>query len=224
MKKKLIIGMVTGVLLLSACGNTSENSSSSAAEENQSQNEQSVTNDNQSQNQQSATNEDSLNANSTENASSKASTTSESTDTEESESSVVEADTEAQNEASSENEENLKEQYLEKLNQATKELEEKKNQLEDDSTYAMKNMEGERFEVLDGLLNEIYGVLEKQLPADEMEALRKEQREWIEYRDKTAKKASLKYEGGTMEQLEYVAVENDLTEKRCYELVKNYMK
>ncbi|WP_226659024.1 lysozyme inhibitor LprI family protein [Guptibacillus hwajinpoensis] len=211
--RKLIIGMVTGVLLLSACGNTSDDASSTAAEENQ------------SQNQQSATNEDSVNADSTENASDNTGTTTESPDKEESESSEqVEADTESKKETSSENPASLKEEYLEKLNQATKELEEKKNHLEDDSTYALKNMEGERFEVLDGLLNEIYGVLEKQLPADEMEALRKEQREWIEYRDKTAKKASLKYEGGTMEQLEYVAVENDLTEKRCYELVKNYMK
>ncbi|WP_273851964.1 lysozyme inhibitor LprI family protein [Guptibacillus spartinae] len=210
MKKKLIIGMVTSALVLSACGNTSDDSSSEAAVENQSQN-------------QPATNEDSVNAESTGNASKNAGSTSEQTDTEESESSAAEADTEAKNEASSENEENLKEDYLKKLNQATKELEEKKNQMDDDSTYAMKNMEGERFDVLDGLLNEIYGVLEKQLPADEMEELRKEQREWIEYRDKTAKKASLKYEGGTMEQLEYVAVENDLTEKRCYELVKTYM-
>ncbi|MCA0173983.1 lysozyme inhibitor LprI family protein [Bacillus sp. RAR_GA_16] len=216
MKKnqKLLIGMVTSALLLSACGNSTADSSS-AAEENQSQGE------NQSQ-EQSTSNEKAGDANLS--ASNSTSANESSTKAEESETNEEQAEAETKEETSSENEESLKEEYLEKLNQATKELEEKKNNLEDDSTYAMKNMEGERFDVLDGLLNEIYGVLEKQLPAEEMEALRQEQREWIDYRDKTAKKASLKYEGGTMEQLEYVAVENDLTEKRCYELVKNYMK
>ncbi|ASK64464.1 hypothetical protein CFK37_18245 [Virgibacillus phasianinus] len=57
-----------------------------------------------------------------------------------------------------------------------------------------------------------------------MDQLRKEQRQWIEYRDNTAKEASLKYEGGTMEQYEYVREENNLTEGRCFELVKEYMK
>ena len=76
----------------------------------------------------------------------------------------------------------------------------------------------------DGLLNEIYAVLEEQLPVEEMEQLRKEQREWIANRDAAAKEASLKYEGGTMEQLEYVAVANKLTEERCFELVEKYMK
>lgn len=63
------------------------------------------------------------------------------------------------------------------------------------------------------MLNEIYEVLKHQLPTEEMHHLRKEQREWIDYRDNTAKEASLKYKGGTMEQYEYVRVENNLTEK-----------
>ncbi|WP_245837255.1 lysozyme inhibitor LprI family protein [Virgibacillus phasianinus] len=66
--------------------------------------------------------------------------------------------------------------------------------------------------------------MKKQLPAEKMDQLRKEQRQWIEYRDNTAKEASLKYEGGTMEQYEYVREENNLTEGRCFELVKEYMK
>ena len=74
------------------------------------------------------------------------------------------------------------------------------------------------------MLNEIYGVLKEQLTQEAMDQLRKEQREWIAERDATAKKASLKYEGGTMEQLEYVAVVNNLTEERCFELVEDYMK
>ncbi|MCM3029583.1 lysozyme inhibitor LprI family protein [Niallia sp. MER 6] len=87
----------------------------------------------------------------------------------------------------------------------------------------MKKVEGDRYDTWDGLVNEIYGVLQKQLPSDEMEQLRNEQRKWIEYRDSTAKAASLKYEGGTMEELEYVAVLGNLTEERCFELVEKYM-
>ncbi|MGR3763034.1 lysozyme inhibitor LprI family protein [Rossellomorea sp. NS-SX7] len=117
----------------------------------------------------------------------------------------------------------MKEEYLEKLHDAQVEVEELREATTDDSTYALKYVEGERFDIWDGLLNDIYGVLKEQLSPEEMEQLRVEQREWIKHRDETAKQASLKYEGGTMEQLEYVAVENNLTEKRCFELVEEYM-
>jgi len=116
----------------------------------------------------------------------------------------------------------LKEKYLKKLKETKVETDQKVSS--DESTYALKNLEGERFAVWDGLLNEIYKELENQLPTNKMDQLRIEQRSWLDYRDRTAKKASLKYEGGTMEQLEYVAVENILTEERCFKLVENYMK
>ncbi|RDI41008.1 lysozyme inhibitor LprI family protein [Falsibacillus pallidus] len=125
---------------------------------------------------------------------------------------------------SSANTGSLKEDYLKKLNEAKKETEEMRKNPTDSSTYALKNIEGNLFDKWDGLLNEIYQVLIKQLPSDKMDQVRKEQREWIKYRDKTAKEASLKYKGGTQEQLEYVAVENNLTADRCFELVEKYMK
>lgn len=133
-----------------------------------------------------------------------------------------EGETPTEEEAPKTEEPSLKDDYLKKLNETKKELD--ALQPTDESTYALKNVEGERFDVWDGLLNEIYQVLEKQLPEEEMEQLRVEQREWIKHRDNTAKEASLEYEGGTMEQLEYTAVLNDLTEERCFELVENYMK
>jgi uncharacterized protein YecT (DUF1311 family) len=74
------------------------------------------------------------------------------------------------------------------------------------------------------LLNEIYGALKGQLTPEKMDQLIEEQRNWIKFRDDRALEASLKYKGGTQEQLEYVAVLANLTEKRCYELVANYMK
>jgi|SRR5690625_479789 len=115
----------------------------------------------------------------------------------------------------------LKKVYLEKLNEAKNEWDDKEPT--DSSTYAQKNLEGEKFDVWDGLLNEVYGVLEEKLSKENMDQLREEQRNWLSYRDETAKEASLKYEGGTQEHLEYTAVLVNLTEERSFELVDNYM-
>ncbi|WP_102275607.1 lysozyme inhibitor LprI family protein [Cytobacillus massiliigabonensis] len=117
---------------------------------------------------------------------------------------------------------NLKEVYLKKLNEAKIEVE--KMEAEDTSTYALKKVENDRFDVWDALLNEIYGVLKEELTPEKMDQLRTEQRNWITYRDDSAKEASLKFQGGTMEHLEYVAVLANLTEERCYEIVEDYMK
>ena len=124
----------------------------------------------------------------------------------------------------SENEvtESKKEEYLQKLNttkQATEELE-----ATDSSTFALKKVENDRWEMWDALLNEVYGVLKKQLSTEEMDQLRTEQRNWIKHRDDTALEASQKYKGGTQEHLEYVAVLANFTEERCYQLVANYVK
>ena len=122
-----------------------------------------------------------------------------------------------------EEEDNLKEEYLIKVEEAEKETEKKRQISPDSSTYALKNVEGDLFDLWDGLLNDIYGVLNDQLPSDKMDIVRKEQREWLAHRDEEAKEASLEYEGGTMEQLEYTTVLNNLNAERCRELVEMYM-
>ena len=118
--------------------------------------------------------------------------------------------------------ESKKEEYLKKLNDTKKVTEEL--EAADSSTFALKKVENDRWEIWDELLNEVYGVLKEQLSTEEMDQLIIEQRNWIKYRDDTALEASLKYKGGTQEHLEYVAVLANLTEERCYELVANYMK
>lgn len=117
-----------------------------------------------------------------------------------------------------------KEKYLKKLNETKKEQDEIRKNSKNLITIELKNMEGNRYDVWNGLLNEVYGVLKKQLPADEMEELQKEQLEWIKQRDKSALEASEKYKGGTMEHLEYTVVLNNLTEERTFELVEKHMK
>ncbi|MGN8648125.1 lysozyme inhibitor LprI family protein [Gracilibacillus sp. HCP3S3_G5_1] len=117
---------------------------------------------------------------------------------------------------------NLKETYLNKLHNTNERTE--KMEAVDSSTYALKDVAHNQYKEWDDLLNEIYGVLEDQLSAEEMSKLREEQRDWIAHRDETAKEASLQYEGGTMEQLEYVTVLANVTKDRCYEFVEAYMK
>lgn len=196
MKIRKIMVPIAALLLLAACNNSATESSTSANNEPE--------NNSISQN----TNEENANTESAEAANTNNTNTTES-----------EKDSGANDDKVSQ-----KEEYLTKLNTKKKEMDELRNNPEDDSTYAMKKVEGERYKAWDDLLNEIYGVLQKQLSSEEMEQLKQEQREWIENRDSKAKEASLKYEGGTMEQLEYVAVLADLTEERCFALVEGYMK
>ncbi|MCA0993344.1 lysozyme inhibitor LprI family protein [Guptibacillus hwajinpoensis] len=118
------------------------------------------------------------------------------------------------------NVENQKEKYFKKLNSM---YESDRNVEVKETMVEMEEQEAERYQNWDKMLNEIYGELQVQLPSDEMDQLREEQRKWVEHRDETAKKASLKYEGGTTESLEYVATQASLTRERCYELVAKYM-
>ena len=117
-----------------------------------------------------------------------------------------------------------KQEYLKKLEAAKKEADTLISSDEDTTTAVLKKKAEDRWQVWDRLLNDIYGVLKSQLPAEEMKELQIEQRNWLVHRDNMALKASEKYKGGTAEQLEYVMVLGNLTEQRCYELVRIYMK
>lgn len=114
-----------------------------------------------------------------------------------------------------------KEEYLQRLSDTKAEIDQFKET--DSSTYALKKVANDKWRIWDELLNEIYGVLQEQLPKDQMDRLREEQRNWIKYRDETALEASLKFKGSTQEHLEYVTVLARLTEERCHELVEGYM-
>ncbi|WP_254052744.1 lysozyme inhibitor LprI family protein [Bacillus sp. V59.32b] len=116
-----------------------------------------------------------------------------------------------------------KAKYIIKLNEIKKSLGEFDKVLETGTQVEMGQAYGEIFTRWDNALNDIYGTLEKQLSANEMDRLREEQREWIIYRDETAQKESLKFEGGTMESLEYISIQARITEERCYDLVEGHM-
>jgi uncharacterized protein YecT (DUF1311 family) len=117
----------------------------------------------------------------------------------------------------------MKEKYLNDLNALKKEIEASQQNSDATTTPEMEEEESVRLNKWDVKLNEIYGVLTEQLPEKEMDQLREEQRNWIKQRDAQAKEASLKYEGGTMESLEYIATQASLTRERCFALVAAYM-
>ncbi|MDY0409705.1 lysozyme inhibitor LprI family protein [Virgibacillus soli] len=207
MKRTFVIVSIVGLLLLAACG--------SHASEKQSQHQQVAQGDNKER----TTNISSETADThddTQNDKSDHDGNNENADSHQ-EKAVEKGNTSSNHKASK------KEQYLQKLEEVSKKVEKMRDNPVDDTTLALKKVEGDAYDMLDGLLNEVYGVLQDHLPTDKMDELRKEQREWIHYRDQTAKKASLKYEGGTLEQYEYVKTENNLTEKRCLELIGEYM-
>ncbi len=203
-----LIFNVVFVIILAACQSSSDESS--ATVENQSENNSSSQ----------TTNEDSSNTDQAENTSN---TNNTDTDNNKENEKVDTRKNEPTKEkdSSTNTTANLKDEYLKKLSE-TKTLTDKM-EATDTSTYALKKVEDDRWDLWDALLNEVYGVLNEQLPTDEMDQLRQEQRDWIKFRDDTALEASHKFKGGTQEHLEYSAVSANLTEERCYELVEDYM-
>ena len=118
-----------------------------------------------------------------------------------------------------------KQYYLKRLSQVEDEVAQLQNSSEftNGSTLDMRRIMGECYTKWDDLLNSIYGVLKTQLSESEMNSLRNKQKAWIKYRDSEADKAFSEYEGGTMAPLEATSVNAELTRKRCYELVNQYM-
>ncbi|RDW17316.1 lysozyme inhibitor LprI family protein [Oceanobacillus chungangensis] len=234
--RKILLIMLTVVLaaILAACGNSS--AKSNAKSDNESANNSSTQDANDDSLNKVITNED---KNITENASEGANhtelenqenpanhTVTNSNDEDDTADSTA---TNSNNEESSKSSnsdieitESKKEAFQKKLNDTKMKAD--GMEATDTSTFALKKLENDRWDVWDDLLNEVYGVLENQLSAEDMDHLRDEQRNWIEYRDNSALEASLKYKGGTQEHLEYVSVLANLTEERCYELVEGYMK
>jgi len=210
-RKYLIIIITVGLGLLTACGESSVESNAKSSNNNSALNADSdLTNKDERKTENSFDENNGKNQlEEQEDMSKKASTSNEDGE-------PLKSDN-----TSNEMMESKKGEYLKKLN----EMEETDRFTEAKTTIKeMKEQEEERYKKWDKELNEIYGVLKDQLDTDQMEELRKQQRDWVTHRDEAAKVASLKYKGGTTESLEYVATQATLTRERCYELVAKYMK
>jgi len=200
---KKFIGLLAVIVILTACNNTVKETTASKESKELTENSNSVQ-ENTDTNQSINDNGDQTNAN-----------TNEITD------SQSESDQSDENSAS-EIDQTIKDEYQNKLSDTKKAIDELK--LADNTTVSYKKFETDRWELWDQLLNDIYGTLKNELTEDEFEKLRAEQREWIKTRDQQAKEASLEFEGGTWENVEYTSVLANVTEERCYELVEKYLK
>ncbi|QWU47949.1 lysozyme inhibitor LprI family protein [Bacillus sp. NP247] len=115
-------------------------------------------------------------------------------------------------------------EYITKLNSIEESLKKLDYLYEKGITTEMKEGESKRYEAWDNALNEIYGVLKRQLPTKEMNTLREKQREWITYRDQKAKEAWNESGQGTLSGLATISSNATSTRERCYQLVEQYMK
>lgn len=114
----------------------------------------------------------------------------------------------------------LKIQYLGELEAIEKEIE---SQPEGETQLEMDEIAATNFKAWDDALNKIWKELEKQLPTEEMDELREEQRRWIKEKYKVASEEAEQYKGGTMESLVKTNTQAQVTKERCYELVEKYM-
>ncbi|MEW4326913.1 lysozyme inhibitor LprI family protein [Rossellomorea marisflavi] len=159
-----------------------------------------------------------------ETAESESDSSHETTSSSEGDSTEESAQEESQSEDPKTNLAGMQSQYMKHLDETKATFEEEAELNKDYSTYELKYFEDRRFDAWDAQLNEIYGVLKVNLPTDQFDQLKEEQRLWIKSRDAGALEASETFKGTTSEHLEYSATLANLTESRCYDLVRTYMK
>lgn len=84
----------------------------------------------------------------------------------------------------------------------------------------MNETADEMYRLWDDTLNIVWRLLEANLDEAEMEALRKEEREWIASKDAEVQAAGLENEGGSLQPLIEAVKAAELTKARVYELAK----
>lgn len=197
MKKFLLLIIILG--LLAACSNTDK--------------ETSLTPEEPTKNEENASDSETVDSNETVEVSESTQeedSTNENVDTESTDTNIEEA-----------TEDNpLKIQYLSELEAIEKEIE---SQPEGETQLEMDEIAAANFKAWDDALNKIWKELEKQLPVEEMDKLREEQRRWIKEKYKAASEEAAQYKGGTMESLVKTNTQAQVTKERCYELVEKYM-
>lgn len=118
-----------------------------------------------------------------------------------------------------------KQEFLNKLDSIQKELDNSPEKKEADTgvTLAMRSYAQKEYDMYDKELNDIYGLLKKELSPEVMKSLQAEEVEWIEQKEAKAKKEASQYEGGTLAPVVYISSLYESTKQRCYDLVNNYM-
>lgn len=84
----------------------------------------------------------------------------------------------------------------------------------------MNVLAAELFLTWDDTLNIVWKLLESELDAATMEALRTEEREWIAVKDAEVKAAGQEFEGGSLQPMTESLKAAELTKERVYELAE----
>ncbi|MCM3363689.1 lysozyme inhibitor LprI family protein [Niallia sp. MER TA 168] len=118
-----------------------------------------------------------------------------------------------------------KQVFLEKLDNLQKELDTLPDKEGSDSgaTNAIKNYYGISYEKYDEALNAIYATLKKDLSTETIQDLQTKQLKWIDQKEAKAEEERLKYNGGTFENVALYISLYESTKERCYVLVNEYM-
>ena len=95
-----------------------------------------------------------------------------------------------------------------------------KKQKEADTQMEMNITAAEMYQMWDDTLNIVWKLLEADLSEADMEALRKEEREWIAYKDAEVQAAGEESGGGSIRPSLEAATAAELTKARVYELAK----
>ena len=103
--------------------------------------------------------------------------------------------------------------------------EEREKEIEKRQKEAVTQMDmnitaAEMYQLWDDTLNIVWGLLEENLKEGDMEVLRKEEREWIAFKDAEVQAAGQECEGGSIQPLEEATRAADLTKARVYELAE----
>lgn len=114
-------------------------------------------------------------------------------------------------------------EYLAKLEDLDNEVNNSTTLLKEESPYAMIDIEKNKYELWDDMLNEIYCLLETQLSNKEFENFKRTQSKWLNYRDSIAQEQADKFEGMVFTKVQYNLALAKLTKERCYEVVNKYL-
>lgn len=106
------------------------------------------------------------------------------------------------------------------VSEAQEETARLKEELDNAVTQADMNVISQQlYEVWDGALNEIWGILKENLSESAMAELTEEEREWIQEKERTVQEAGAEVEGGSIYPLIVNGKACEMTQERVYELL-----
>jgi len=134
---------------------------------------------------------------------------------------TTQADTAEKDKTSEDGDTDEVNEFLDRFADIEKQSEELKNSIDhEDLSQTEYNLKShDLYTLWDGALNDLWKILGKMLPKEDMDALTKEEAAWVEDRDQKVMEAGKEVEGGSMQPMLEDLAGADLTEKRVRELL-----